>query len=132
MVLRARPVALETKLTPPQPRLIASLAAHWRRIRSSISGVSDRYFCRIRSAVVTSCTGSLSSRLLPRLQKIAQVIFSRCLIGVASVAAYSPQFSRNIRSQWQGVRTAALGGSGSQLNEGYSGIQADISPLQVQ
>ena len=42
MVLRDIPVALLTALTPPRPKVCASVAAHCRRMRSSISGASAR------------------------------------------------------------------------------------------
>jgi hypothetical protein len=59
MVSRARPVARETAVTPPQPKAEASAAAHCRRMRSSITGDSARYFYRMHSIV-------FESRMRPR------------------------------------------------------------------
>jgi hypothetical protein len=61
IVLRAKPVAVATRVTPPQPRAKASVAAHCRRILSSIRGASARYFCRIASTMVVSSIRQPSS-----------------------------------------------------------------------
>ncbi len=55
IVFLARPVAMATVETPPQPNAMASVAAHCLRIRSSIIGASARNFSRTRSVVVASC-----------------------------------------------------------------------------
>jgi len=60
IVFRAKPVASATQVTPPQPKSVASLAAHWRRIRSSINCESDRYLSRIRLMIAVSCVTSYS------------------------------------------------------------------------
>lgn len=61
IVFRANPVASATEVTPPQPRSDASVAAHCRRIRSSISPESERYLSRIRLMIVVSCVNPYSS-----------------------------------------------------------------------
>ncbi len=55
IVLRLRPVATATDVTPPQPSDKASVAAHRRRIRSVIAGQRESYVCRIHSTTDASC-----------------------------------------------------------------------------
>src|SRR5512135_3491576 len=52
IVVRDNPVACETTAIPPQPRGLASHAAHSRRVLSSSSGLSTRNFCLI---ICSSC-----------------------------------------------------------------------------
>ena len=54
MVVRDRPVAWATRWTPPRPKDSASQAAHCRRIRSVMSGSSNRNFIRTASRMVVS------------------------------------------------------------------------------
>src|ERR1022692_1286078 len=60
IVFRAKPVATATEVTPPQPKSEASVAAHCRRIRSSIKSESDRYLSRILLMIAVSCVTSYS------------------------------------------------------------------------
>src|SRR5260221_5390586 len=62
MVFRAKPVASATVVIPPQPRSEASVAAHCRRIRSSITCSSNLYLIRIRLIVALFFTQPLSSQ----------------------------------------------------------------------
>src|ERR1035441_8842522 len=66
MVFRAKPVARATDVTPPQPKSSASLAAHCRRIRSSISPDNDLYLFRIRLMMALSCVKACSPTLPPQ------------------------------------------------------------------
>src|ERR1019366_4929380 len=66
MVFRAKPVARATAVTPPQPISSASLAAHCRRIRSSISPDSDLYLFRMRLMMALSCVKACSSTGQPQ------------------------------------------------------------------
>ena len=54
MVVRDKPVALATQLMPPQANSMASAAAHWRRMRSSITIVRAWNFLRILSIAAAS------------------------------------------------------------------------------
>ena len=54
IVVRERPVARATRLTPPRPKDSASQAAYCRRSRSVMSGCSNWYFDRTASIMVVS------------------------------------------------------------------------------
>src|SRR5207247_9984444 len=79
IVFRAKPVASATEVAPPQPKSDASVAAHCRRIRSSIRSESERYLRRIRLMLAVSCVNSYSSPFQKDATQIAQVIISRFL-----------------------------------------------------
>src|SRR4029079_12815215 len=48
-VVRDKPVAWATRAKPPRGKLIASQAAHCRRMRSFMSGRNSSYLCRMTS-----------------------------------------------------------------------------------
>src|SRR5438552_15340233 len=79
IVFRAKPVASATEVTPPQPKADASVAAHCRRIRSSIRSESERYLSRIRLMVAVSRVNSYWPPFQNDATQIAQVIISRFL-----------------------------------------------------
>ena len=74
-MLRANPVAVETADTPPQPKAIASVAAQWRRIRSSIMGTNAEYFTRIRSIVAASCMTARSDKTQKPTRPFCSIYF---------------------------------------------------------
>ena len=74
-MLLAKPVAIETADTPPQPSTIAFVAAQWRRIHSSITGTNAAYLTRIRSTVAASCMPTNSDKTQKSTRPICSIYF---------------------------------------------------------
>ena len=79
MVVRDKPVALETQLTPPQASSRASLAAQCRQVNASIKGVKTHGTC----ARIPSTTGCIHTAVVTKSQPLAQAQFDHFIFAQA-------------------------------------------------
>lgn len=76
-VVRDRPVAWATRVRPPRGKARASLAAHWRRLRSVMTGRSNSNFYRIVAMIVEASMGTPRAILHKRGQYVQLIADQR-------------------------------------------------------
>src|SRR3974377_1890711 len=113
MVFRANPVASDTVVIPPQPRSEASVAAHCRRIRSSIMSASNLYLIRIRLIVALFLTRPLSSELHLDATILLNLFFRGSKATTPSISEWKSQ--PGSPESLQQLKTACLSQAGSLL-----------------